>query len=333
MSTSDAPPAPDVPKQKCSACKCMKPLTAEYFARKGTGFMKTCLSCRNRDRKREQAAKGQEPREPASAADDDYAGLSCVDFEDFIAVIAMDESVRSFSAFVDATVLGKQGKGLAQAIVAEISECIDYKFNYHSKYDQKESDCTRYMYHCAQNGTRQLNPIKAEDGEKKQRDRRQMITFDCKGWLFITVDTTSNFAFVNLQHELDHVPYHRKEVPAKVKEYVVVNPRLTAPQIWLWVLSLPEYRDTAKIPFSRRAVYHLWAKLNRETGVGGEDTTFPFRAADCCQIKKRTRGTCANYKRQHGAQAPLSPRLIPIPVVEQTESIRRAEYTRAATRA
>jgi hypothetical protein len=87
------------------------------------------------------------------------------------------------------------------------------------------------MYHCAQNGTRQLNPTKAEDGEKKQRDRRQMITFDCKGWLFITVDTTSNFAFVKLQHELDHVPYHQKEVPAKVKEYVVVNPRLTVPQV------------------------------------------------------------------------------------------------------
>jgi hypothetical protein len=106
----------------------MKLFTAEYFARKGTGFMKTCLPCRNRDRKQEQAAKGQESREPASAADNDYAGLSCVEFEEFIAVIAMDESVRSFSAFVDATVFRKQGKGLAQAIVAEISECIDYKF-------------------------------------------------------------------------------------------------------------------------------------------------------------------------------------------------------------
>jgi hypothetical protein len=106
----------------------MKPLTAEYFAREGMGFMKTCLPCCYRDRKRDQVAKGQEPREPTSAADDDYAGLSCVDFEDFIAVIAMDESVRSFSAFVDTMVLGKQGKGLAQAIVAEISECIDYKF-------------------------------------------------------------------------------------------------------------------------------------------------------------------------------------------------------------
>ncbi|KAJ7314641.1 hypothetical protein DFH08DRAFT_821302 [Mycena albidolilacea] len=71
---------PAFARLKCSACKCMKPLTAEYFARKGTGFMKRCLPCRNRDRKWEQAAKRQEPREPASAADDDYAGLSCVDF-------------------------------------------------------------------------------------------------------------------------------------------------------------------------------------------------------------------------------------------------------------
>ncbi|KAJ7314639.1 hypothetical protein DFH08DRAFT_716471 [Mycena albidolilacea] len=119
-----------------------------------------------------------------------------------------------------------------------------------------------------------------------------MITFDCKGWLFIT---TSNFAFVRLQHELDHVPYHRKEVPTKVKEYVVVNPRLTAPQvnsskfIWLWFLSLFEYRDTVKIPFSCRGVYHLWAKLNREKWKRHEDELVSARII----IDKATKDSCS----------------------------------------
>jgi hypothetical protein len=58
--------------------------------------------------------------------------------------------------------------------------------SYHSKYEQKNTDLVRYMYHCSQIQSRQHKPRKVEDADK-HRDKHQMATLKCGGWLHITV--------------------------------------------------------------------------------------------------------------------------------------------------
>ncbi|KAF8576232.1 hypothetical protein K439DRAFT_1367795, partial [Ramaria rubella] len=40
----------------------------------------------------------------------------------------------------------------------------------------------------------------------KHRDKLSMFSFDCQGWLCITIDKTAE-AQIKLQHKEDHVPY------------------------------------------------------------------------------------------------------------------------------
>ncbi|KAJ6483064.1 hypothetical protein DFH09DRAFT_949909, partial [Mycena vulgaris] len=72
---------------------------------------------------------------------------------------------------------------------------------------------------------------KKVNNEDKYRDKRQMATFPCGGWLHITVDSSSSDAMVKLAHEDDHVPYYSRDVPVKVKEFVTQNPRLRAAEV------------------------------------------------------------------------------------------------------
>jgi hypothetical protein len=102
--------------------------------------------------------------------------------------------------------------------------------SYHSKYEQKNTNLVRYMYHCSQIQSRQHIPRKVEDADK-HRDKRQMATFECGGWLHITVDPMTSDAMVKVRHEDDHVPYYSKDVPVKLKDYVVQNPSLRASQV------------------------------------------------------------------------------------------------------
>jgi hypothetical protein len=86
------------------------------------------------------------------------------------------------------------------------------------------------MYHCSQIQSHQHILRKVEDADK-HRDKRQMATFECGGWLHITVDPMTSDAMVKVRHEDDHVPYYGKDVPVKLKDYVAQNPRLRASQV------------------------------------------------------------------------------------------------------
>ncbi|KAJ7204151.1 hypothetical protein GGX14DRAFT_369028, partial [Mycena pura] len=249
---SDAPPS-----QNCSSCKCHKP--AECFELVHGKRKRTCRAClakkatKKKQNSSEETGPSTVPDVPSTNdAFEDDTDLSIVTLEDFLAVIAMDENARSLGAIIDAEQTGKMGKELADLIALEIQHCIGYRFISHSKYEHKNSHLVRYMYHCAQIESRQ-HKSKKVDNEDKHRDKRQMATFPCGGWLHITVDPSSTDVMVKLAHEDDHVPYYSRDVPVKVKEF-----------IWNWVLDLPEYQDRMKIPFSRRAVYYLWNKKSRE---------------------------------------------------------------------
>ncbi|KAJ7348505.1 hypothetical protein DFH08DRAFT_698475 [Mycena albidolilacea] len=87
------------------------------------------------------------------------------------------------------------------------------------------------MYHCAQNQKRQHKPEKSEHEGAKHRDKIAMDSFDCHGWLHITLDNSDNIVLVKISHRDDHIPYWCIDVPAHVTEFVRQNPKLTPDQV------------------------------------------------------------------------------------------------------
>lgn len=79
----------------------------------------------------------------------------------------------------------------------------------------------RYSYRCAQIECRQKAPKKVDNPEK-QRDKVQMASFDCHGWLMMTINTeTPNIISLHLQHKCDHVPYCDVALPEDVRARVM----------------------------------------------------------------------------------------------------------------
>jgi hypothetical protein len=87
------------------------------------------------------------------------------------------------------------------------------------------------MYRCAQNSSRQLKPTKISNPAVKNRDKEQMDTFQCHGWLFITIMDGGADAFIKFRHNEDHIPYWNIDVPQDVKDYVLKNIDLSPTQV------------------------------------------------------------------------------------------------------
>ena len=86
------------------------------------------------------------------------------------------------------------------------------------------------MYHCAQIVTRQQKPKKGKKEGVKQRDKEQMTTFKCGGWLHITITDESNVALVKLKHEDDHIKYWNIDIPDEIQDHVRNNLNLSPTQ-------------------------------------------------------------------------------------------------------
>jgi len=86
------------------------------------------------------------------------------------------------------------------------------------------------MYHCAQIRSRQHKPKKAGNGVK-HRDKEQMDTFQCGGWLHITVMDGGDDVLVKLKHLDDHVSYWTIDVPEEIQSFVRQNVELSPTQV------------------------------------------------------------------------------------------------------
>ena len=83
------------------------------------------------------------------------------------------------------------------------------------------------MYHCAQNRKRQrASKAAAKTDECKGRAKDQRDTFNCKGWMHVTVFEGSDEVFVKMKHNDCHVPYWDVSVPEDIKDYIRANPKL-----------------------------------------------------------------------------------------------------------
>ncbi len=92
------------------------------------------------------------------------------------------------------------------------------------------STSTTFMFHCAQIATRQKAAQKVPD-QTKHRDKDAMDTFDCKGWLSITVSKNSDTVTVKLSHALGHVHYVPIDLPEDVLDIIQKNPHMTSSQV------------------------------------------------------------------------------------------------------
>ncbi|RDX40007.1 hypothetical protein OH76DRAFT_1366849 [Lentinus brumalis] len=85
-----------------------------------------------------------------------------------------------------------------------------------------------------------------------------METFDCHGWLFITVSETSDTATVKLSHRLAHVYYYPIDLPNDVVDLIQNNPNMTVNQLWTDIL-----KQHPEPLFERKSVYAKWAQQDR----------------------------------------------------------------------
>lgn len=58
-----------------------------------------------------------------------------------------------------------------------------------------------------------------------------METFDCSGWIHITLSDLSDVTFIKLTHCENHVPYCPIDIPKDIKKYVRDNLKLTPTQV------------------------------------------------------------------------------------------------------
>lgn len=87
------------------------------------------------------------------------------------------------------------------------------------------------MYHCSQVDKRQHKPKKGKRDGALLRDKEAMSSYQCMGWLHITLMEDTDMAFVKLKHEDDHVPYWKIDVPEEVQEFVLDNLQLTTAKV------------------------------------------------------------------------------------------------------
>lgn len=105
-----------------------------------------------------------------------------------------------------------------------------YMSSYQSQYEHKRTPTTRFKYNCSQQCNRQHKPKKTSSTEHR-RDKIQMDSFDCHGWLFITISEGANDVLVRLKHEEDHAPYWHIDIPDEVKKFVHDNVEMRPGQV------------------------------------------------------------------------------------------------------
>lgn len=75
----------------------------------------------------------------------------------------------------------------------------------------------------------------------KHRDKESMQTFDCSGWLHITVSDQSDIASIKLDHHDAHIPYCPIEIPEDIVTYIHDNLKMMPAQVCLNLIAITNY--------------------------------------------------------------------------------------------
>ncbi|PPQ85367.1 hypothetical protein CVT26_000899, partial [Gymnopilus dilepis] len=206
---------------------------------------------------RDQSSDSQDEN---GAPDEDHDnrrdGLSILSVNQFIDAISSEKNIQTMSALVDLSSLdAKSGREKADSFVNVIWERsqLKYRFTYHSNYKHVNTPTTRFVYNCVQATKRQHKSKKSTKEGVKNRDKAQMETFSCQGWIFVTIVDGESEAFVKFRHDVKHVPYWTIDIPSQVQEFIQKNIDLGPDKIWHRILE-----DDPAPDYSRRSVYQLW---------------------------------------------------------------------------
>ncbi|KAJ6602864.1 hypothetical protein DFH09DRAFT_810636, partial [Mycena vulgaris] len=174
----------------------------------------------------------------------DFIGVSAQTLDTFLDALSAAGDIKMFSALVDVSALEKEEvRDTADAVAELVWERIGYRFHYHSTHPFKNSSTARYEYHCAQISTRQHKSKKTAE-PAKQRDKGQMRTFNCQGWLTVWACPDDSEYFIRIRHQECHEKYVCIDLPDD-----------------LWKEILKTHPHPA---FSQKAVYNVWLK-NQQT--------------------------------------------------------------------
>ncbi|THU75484.1 hypothetical protein K435DRAFT_707083 [Dendrothele bispora CBS 962.96] len=122
-----------------------------------------------------------------------------------------------------------------------------------------------------------------------------MDSFDCDGWLFMTISEIESYAQVQLKHAYDHVVYSEMQVPPDVQEYVENNFKMSTTSvssiiIRIWNELLKKYPEPG---FKRRSIYNIAANARRKQWFRDPDE---FKSAKIILEESKTSKTSKTSK-------------------------------------
>lgn len=135
-----------------------------------------------------------------------------------------------------------------------------------------------------------------------------METFECQGWVHVTVAENQSRLHVKVSHVEDHVPYTYIDIPDDVRRRVESNVHMTVSQVrtfmrlvqcsrnltaensQLWTEILKMYPQPA---FTRKAVHALWAQHHSKQWKLDENQR---RSAEMLLDKGQTAGALGTYR-------------------------------------
>ncbi|KAF5372249.1 hypothetical protein D9758_004985 [Tetrapyrgos nigripes] len=281
---SMASPQNSTETHRCSDCLKDKPLTAEFFNYWGGKLTKVCSDCLAKSKRKRASKKSKLNQDKAPTPETatgnsesmesdqgdqldlevDLEGVSEIPLEDFKKSIEGEDNIHSFAAQVNISGLqGANSKDLrtkGDQVAALVWEVTELRFLYHSKYEHKQSPLIRFKYHCAQQDKRQHKSSKTESAT--HRDKVQMHSFSCKGWLYVTVYDDEPYAEIQLKHGTDHSTYAGQDVPSDIRNILIIL------YVKLWTEILKKHPHPL---FKRRAIYRIAANAKCQQWFRDQD--------------------------------------------------------------
>ncbi|KAH9483482.1 hypothetical protein JR316_0002950 [Psilocybe cubensis] len=281
MDASSTAQVPISEFQRCNSCHTMKSVGEEHFKARADGnLFKTCGECLDKKKKarlnklRLRNANKENLTQASEEGSDDRILSPPLEYED--SALFQGMKIVKLDAFVQ-TLLKTGGKidvvtakvnvsgteasssrDMADKVAKAIWECSGYRFIYHSFYMHKLSLSSKFRYYCAQMYSRQRTNKDCES--IKERRKPSMQTFQCHGWLFMTVYQELHVVEVSVQHKEKHVPYRCIDVPPAVHEFLKDNPGISFAQLWKKILEM----DPAP-GYSRKAMRQYRIAMGRQS--------------------------------------------------------------------
>ncbi|CAK5266892.1 unnamed protein product [Mycena citricolor] len=250
---------------------------ADFRHANETGQLRSCCekdAKAAREKRTKQRPNGSEPDHARDEGHDedasDFIDAEAMPLAVFLDVLSKNKDTHHLIGLVDISSLLNDPelpqsesdeldcKPVVDRIASLIWERTEYRFLYLNSRSIKHTNTTRFLYSCAQIVSRQHKPKKSADPAKR-RDKGQMDTFECEGYLTIWAGNGETQYFVRYAHQDLHVTYKCIDLPEDIKSLVRDRARtVRVPEIWKEILT--------KHPqplFSQEQVYNLWLKYHR----------------------------------------------------------------------